>query len=249
MDLSLQGAAAIVTGASRGLGRASAEALIAEGAHVLAVARDEEALETLAAAHPGRVAVAGCDMRDLSAVQALPGEALRAFGRLDVVVNNAGIAPAAKFVDQDWTRWDEVLAVNVTAPAALAQAAGRHFIDQGRGKVINVASTSGLRGKPRLVAYSTSKAALIRMTEALAAEWAPLGIQVNAIAPGAFTTDAQREVTSDADLLARRIRKIPARRMGDPAELGPMVTFLASRASDFITGATFVVDGGEVNKL
>ncbi len=166
-----------------------------------------------------------------------------------MVVNNAGIAPAGKFIDQDWKRWNETLAVNVTAPAVLAQAAGRVFIEQRSGKVINVASTSGLRGKPILVSYSASKAALIRMTEALAAEWAPFGIQVNSIAPGAFTTDAQEAVTSDPDLLARRVRKIPAGRMADPVEFGPIVTFLASSASNFVTGATFVIDGGEVSKL
>ena len=249
MDLGLEGKVAIVTGASRGLGRAAATALVAEGMRVLAVARDESSLLQLASEHPGRVLAAACDVRDLDAVRGLADLAVQRLGRLDVVVNNAGIAPASAFIDQDWERWNEVLAVNVTAPAALAQAAGRVFIDQGSGKVINVASTSGLRGKPILVAYSASKAALIRLTEALAAEWAPHGIQVNAIAPGAFTTDAQEAVTSDPELLARRVRKIPARRMGDPVEFGPIVTFLASPASDFVTGATFVIDGGEVSKL
>jgi 2-dehydro-3-deoxy-D-gluconate 5-dehydrogenase len=249
VDLGLEGKVAIVTGASRGLGRAAATALVAEGMSVLAVARDESSLLQLATEHPGRVLAAACDVRDLDAVRGLADLAVERLGRLDVVVNNAGIAPASAFIDQDWERWNEVLAVNVTAPAALAQAAGRVFIDQGSGKVINVASTSGLRGKPILVAYSASKAALIRFTEALAAEWAPHGIQVNAIAPGAFTTDAQEAVTSDPELLARRVRKIPARRMGDPVEFGPIVTFLASPASDFVTGATFVIDGGEVSKL
>jgi 2-deoxy-D-gluconate 3-dehydrogenase len=249
VDLGLEGNVAIVTGASRGLGRAAAAALVAEGVRVLAVARDQSSLEVLAQAHPDRLLAAPCDMRDLQAVQALAELARERFGRLDVVVNNAGIAPAGKFIDQDWQRWNETLAVNVTAPAVLAQAAGRIFIEQRSGKVINVASTSGLRGKPILVSYSASKAALIRLTEALAAEWAPFGIQVNAIAPGAFATDAQEAVTSDPDMLARRIRKIPAGRMADPVEFGPIVTFLASPASNFVTGATFVIDGGEVNKL
>ena len=249
MDLGLEGKVAIVTGASRGLGRAAATALVAEGMRVLAVARNESSLLELAREHRGRVEVAACDVRDREAVHALADRAVRTFGRLDVVVNNAGIAPAGAFIDQDWDRWQEVLAVNVTAPAALAQAAGRVFVEQGSGKVINVASTSGVRGKPILAAYSASKAALIRFTEALASEWAPHGVQVNAIAPGAFTTDAQEAVTSDPELLARRVRKIPARRMADPAEFGPLVAFLASPASDFVTGATFVIDGGEVSKL
>jgi 2-deoxy-D-gluconate 3-dehydrogenase len=249
VDLGLQDKVAIVTGASRGLGRAAAVALVEEGMRVLAVARDRSSLQALAEAHPGRVLAAPCDMRDVEAVHGLAELAHDRFGRLDVVVNNAGIAPAGKFIDQDWKRWNETLAVNVTAPAVLAQAAGVVFIEQRSGKVINVASTSGLRGKPILVSYSASKAALIRMTEALAAEWAPFGIEVNAIAPGAFTTDAQEAVTSDPDLLARRVRKIPAGRMADPVEFGPIVAFLASPASNFVTGATFVIDGGEVNKL
>jgi 2-dehydro-3-deoxy-D-gluconate 5-dehydrogenase len=249
VDLNLRDKVAIVTGASRGLGRAAAEALLTEDVRVLAVARDAQALGQLVTVFPDRVLAATCDMRDADAVRRLPDLALEGFGRLDIIVNNAGIAPAAHFADQSWATWDEVLSVNVTAPAVLTQAAGRRFLDQGAGKVINIVSTSGLRGKPGLVAYSTSKGALIRFTEALGAEWAAQGVQVNAIAPGAFATDAQHEVTSDPELLARRVRKIPARRMGQPHEFGPVVTFLASAASDFISGATFVIDGGEVSKL
>lgn len=249
MDLGLAAKVAIVTGASRGLGRAAATALAAEGVHVLAAARSADALTELAEAHPGAIAAAEVDLRDREGVAALPQRALERFGRLDIIINNAGIAPATRFGDQDWQVWDDVLATNVTAPAILAQAAGTTFQAQGSGKIINIASTSGLRGKPLLAAYSASKGALIRFTEALAAEWAPLGIQVNAIAPGAFVTDAQRAVTSDEELLARRIRKIPARRMGDPDEFGAMVAYLASPLADFVSGATFVIDGGEVAKL
>lgn len=249
MDLGLEGKVAIVTGASRGLGRASAEALAAEGVRVLGVARDTGALQSLERVFPDRVAVAPCDMRDTAAVAALVDQAIERFGGLDIVVNNAGIAPATKFVDQDFAVFNEVLAVNVVAPAVLSQAAGRRFIDQGSGKIINIASTSGLKGKPRLVAYSSSKGAMLRMTEALSSEWARFDVQVNAIAPGAFVTDAQQEVTSNEDLLAQRVRKIPAGRMGDADEFGPLVAYLASPLSRFVTGATFVIDGGEVAKL
>jgi 2-deoxy-D-gluconate 3-dehydrogenase len=249
MDLGLEGKVAIVTGASRGLGRAAAEALAGEGVRVLGVARDTAALETLERTFPDRIAVAACDMRDTDAVAALAERAVERFGGLDIVVNNAGIAPAAKFVDQDIATFNEVLAVNVVAPAVLSQAAGRRFVEQRSGKVINIASTSGLKGKPRLVAYSASKGAMLRMTEALSSEWARFNVQVNAIAPGAFVTDAQQEVISDDDLLAQRIRKIPAGRMGDAEEFGPLVAYLASPLSGYVTGATFVIDGGEVAKL
>ncbi|MGD9985919.1 SDR family NAD(P)-dependent oxidoreductase [Pseudonocardia sp.] len=249
MDLGLDGKVAIVTGASRGLGAAAVEALVAEGAFVLAAARTTDALEKLQATAPEKIAVATVDMRDADAVAALADLAVERFGRLDIVVNNAGIAPAGKFSAQPQAEWDEVFAVNVAAPAVLARAAGRHFLAQRSGKVINVASTSGINGKPILVSYSASKGALVQFTKALGAEWAPFGIQVNAIAPGAFTTDAQAAVTGDPTMLERRLRKIPAGRMADPAEFGPLVCYLASPLSDFVSGSVLVIDGGEVTKL
>lgn len=249
MDLGLEGKVAIVTGASRGLGRAAAARLAGEGARVLGVARSVDDLQTLRAEDPERIDVAACDMSDPAQVAALPQRAIERFGGLDIVVNNAGIAPAATFMEQDWDLWRRVLEVNVTAPAILANAAGPHFVEQGSGKVINIVSTSGLKGKPGLVAYSTSKGALVRQTEALAAEWARHNIQVNAIAPGAFKTDAQSAVTSSPEMLEKRVRKIPARRMAESEEFGPIVCMLASPLNDFVTGAVFVIDGGEVSKL
>ena len=249
MDLGLEGRVAIVTGASRGLGRAASLALAAEGARVLGVARSADRLASLEREGGGAIATIACDMLDLGQVAALPARALDAFGRLDAVVNNAGLAPAGAFAEQDDALWGRVFAVNVFAPVALARAAGRHFLAQGAGKVINVASTSGLLGKPTLVAYSASKGALLQMTKALAGEWAPHGVQVNAIAPGAFETDAQAAVLASDQILARRLRKIPAGRMGAPREIGPLVCLLASPAADFITGAVLVADGGESSKL
>jgi 2-deoxy-D-gluconate 3-dehydrogenase len=249
MDLGLAERVAIVTGASRGLGRAAVLALAGEGMRVLAVARSADELETLAQAHPGRIETSRCDMRDAPAVQELPRIALERFGALDVIVNNAGIAPAAAFLDSGSELWQEILAVNVVAPALLARAAGPWMIERGGGKIINVSSISGVRGKAGLVAYSASKGALISQTTALAAEWARHNIQVNVIAPGGFATEAQQAVLDDADLLARRVRKIPARRMAASEEIGPLVCYLASPLSNFVTGAVLVIDGGEAGKL
>lgn len=249
MDLQLEGKVAIVTGASRGLGKAAALALIEQGAKVLAAARSLEELRQLELGAPEHVFAVQCDMKDPVAVAALADQAVDRFGRLDIVVNNAGIAPAGSFLEQGDQVWDDVMAVNVKAPAVLARAAGRHMVERGSGKIINIASTSGILGKAMLVAYSSSKGALLQFTKALAAEWAAKGVQVNAIAPGAFETDAQRAVLESPDILKRRLGKIPARRMGNVEELGPLVCYLASPLSDFVSGSVFVIDGGESSKL
>ncbi|HZZ52348.1 MAG TPA: SDR family NAD(P)-dependent oxidoreductase [Pseudonocardia sp.] len=249
MDFGLKDQVAIVTGASRGIGRACATALVEEGVRVLAVARGVDELETLRATAPGQIEVAVVDMTDVDAVAALPDRAVEHFGRLDIVVNNAGMMPAGKFIDQPQQEWDQVFAVNVRAPAVLTRAAGKHLLAQRSGKVINMASVVGINGKPVLVSYSATKGALLQFTKALGAEWARFGVQVNAIAPGAFETEAQAAVLGNPKTLDLRLRKIPARRMGRSEELGPLVCYLASPLSDFMTGSVVVLDGGEVNKL
>jgi 2-deoxy-D-gluconate 3-dehydrogenase len=240
---------AIVTGASKGLGAAITEAYANEGVNVVAVARGGGAHIELAKKFPGVVVPVGFDMANFDECDGLVEFALSTFGRLDIVVNNAGIAPAGAFIDMPSSTWSEVIAVNLLGPAALARAAGPTLVGQQRGKVINVASTSGLRGKPSLAAYSSSKGALLRFTEALSGEWAPFNVQVNAIAPGAFATDAQRAVLESPEILIRRLRKIPAGRMGAIEEIGALACYLASPLSDFVTGATYVIDGGESSKL
>ncbi|WP_181311718.1 SDR family NAD(P)-dependent oxidoreductase [Nocardioides campestrisoli] len=249
MDLQLEGTVVLVTGASRGLGAAMALALAKEGATVVAAARSKDSLAEVAAQGEGRISAVTVDMRDEESVQALVPEVLSRHGRIDGLVNNAGIAPAGKFATQDPEVWKDAMAVNVIAPMLLAQAAGVRMIEQGAGRIVNIASTTGVRGKPFLVPYSTSKGAVVRFTEALAAEWAAKNVQVNCIAPGAFVTEAQKAVTESPELHAKRIAKIPAGRMADPSEIVPLTCLLVSPLSSFTTGAIFVVDGGESGKL
>lgn len=249
MDLQLEGTVVLVTGASRGLGAAMALALAREGATVVAAARSKDSLAEVAAQGGGRISAVTVDMRDEESVNALVPEVISRHGRIDGLVNNAGIAPAGKFATQDPEVWKDAMAVNVIAPMLLAQAAGRHMIEQGAGRIVNIASTTGVRGKPFLVPYSTSKGAVVRFTEALAAEWAAKNVQVNCIAPGAFVTEAQKAVTESPELHAKRIAKIPAGRMADPSEIVPLTCLLVSPLSSFTTGAIFVVDGGESGKL
>jgi 2-deoxy-D-gluconate 3-dehydrogenase len=249
MDLELTGKVAIVTGASRGLGRAIAEAYVAEGMSVVVAARSKDDLDSLVAASPEQVHAVPCDMSDPDQVAGLVPETLRRFGGLDVIVNNAGIAPAGAFAEMPVSEWRRVFEVNVLAPVALVQSASEHFKAQHSGKVINVGSLSSLRGKPLLSAYSASKGALLRFTEALSAEWAKDGICVNMIAPGGFATEAQRAVLDDPKMLASRVRKIPMGRMGDASEVAALACFLASPASSFVTGSCYTIDGGELAKL
>lgn len=249
MDFGLKDKVAIVTGASRGLGAATALALVDEGAKVVITGRSRAELEVLAAAHPGAIHAIVCDMHDMVAVAALAGQTVEHFGRIDIVVNNAGIAPACNFLDQTVAELEEVMAINVIAPAVLAQAAGRYLVEQKSGKIINIASISGIRGKAVLVGYSASKGGLIQLTKALAAEWARYNVQVNAIAPGGFVTEAQAAVVNNPEVFKKRVRKIPAGRMADKAEMGAMACYLASAVSDFVTGAVFVIDGGETAKI
>lgn len=249
MDFRLTGSVAIVTGASRGLGRAIAEGFAGEGVKVLAAARGTDDLAELAAAYPGAIEPVTCDMSNTDRVQALVSQAISAFGGLDIIVNNAGIAPAGSVAKMPISRWREIFEVNVFGPVALIQAAAEHLRTQQRGKIINVGSLSSLRGKPTLAAYSASKGALLRMTESLSAEWAPHRVQVNMIAPGGFATEAQREVLENPQILERRIRKIPTGRMGQPEEITALACYLASPLSNFVTGSCYTIDGGELAKL
>lgn len=241
---------ALVTGAARGLGLAMARALADAGARLAIVDVNGEALEKSAAL----LLASGSEAVSLTADISRPDEvdrmvdgALSAYGRIDILVNNAGINRGGEHVPEDLGLdiWDEVLAVNLTGSFLCAKAVGRQMICQGGGKIINIASMSGLvvnRLTDRHpLAYCVSKAGVVMLTKVLAVEWAQHNINVNAIAPTYFRTEI---LHPDPRIQAEMARHIPIGRLGDPSELAGTVVYLASEASSFVTGHVLLVDGG-----
>lgn len=240
---SLEGKIAVITGAGRGLGAAIATALSGVGARVVLVGRRREPLDEVCKAitDAGRKAsVEICDVTDASVVAATMGSV----GRVDILVNNAGISHRAEFSDVSEVAWNEVMAVNLKGPFLATRAVLPGMIERRAGKIINVVSVVGELGRPFIVPYSTSKGGLKMMTRALSTEVAAHNVQVNGIGPGYFVTEMNRAIMDDAALYQSRVTRVPAARWGDPGELGGAAIFLASRASDYVTGQVIYVDGG-----
>ena len=244
----LTGKTAIVTGGSRGIGVEMAEGLAEAGAGLMLCARREEWLaETVEEFRARGFQVEGkvCDVSKPEDVQAVVDETVRAFGKVDVLINNAGISWGAMPEDMPLEKWQKVLDVNLTGCFLMAQAAGREMLKNNRGSIINIASISGLTSSangPFYAGYVASKAGLIGLTRELAASWGRKGIRVNAIAPGFFHS---RLADAVIDIYERSIQEnnvIP--RVGSEGELKGVTVFLASDASSYITGQTIAVDGG-----
>jgi 2-deoxy-D-gluconate 3-dehydrogenase len=243
----LDGRVAIVTGASRGLGRSIALALAEAGADVAVAARSEKELAETASAIEGRgrraVAVP-TDVTVYAQVEILMERTVAALGRLDIVVNNSGIAtvmPLAEMPPEDFRR---SLEVNLVGVFNGCRAAAARLIAQKSGKIVNLASMLGAAGLAGYTAYSASKGGVIALTRALAVEWARHNIQVNAMAPGWFVTDMNSQAFDDPRIRERLLRDVPARRTGKLEEVGPLAVYLASSASDYMTGQTVFLDGG-----
>jgi 2-deoxy-D-gluconate 3-dehydrogenase len=238
---------ALVTGSTRGLGQGAAVALGEAGADVALLDRGD-ASETQAhlEALGRRVHRAQLDFASATPAQlaAAVQEAEQALGPVDILVNNAGTIRRAPAVDYPASDWDEVLAVNLDAVFHLSQAAGRGMIERGHGRIVNVASMLSFQGGILVPAYTASKHAVAGITKALANEWAPHGVTVNAIAPGYMATDNTASLRQDADRNASISARIPMGRWGTPADLQGLLVYLASDASSYLTGAVIPVDGG-----
>jgi 2-deoxy-D-gluconate 3-dehydrogenase len=222
MSFDLGGRRALVTGASRGIGAGAAQALAGAGAEVLGVSSTD------------------CDFGDRHAVYAL----VERLPELDILILNAGIIerrPAAEHGDD---LWDRVLEVNLTAPFVLAREIGRRMVERGSGKIVFVASLLSFQGGVTVPGYAASKGGVAQLTKALANEWAPHGVNVNAIAPGYIATDNTQMLRDDEARAESILARIPAGRWGTPDDLAGAFVFLASRASDYVHGTVLAVDGG-----
>jgi 2-dehydro-3-deoxy-D-gluconate 5-dehydrogenase len=247
-DFRLDGKGALVTGAARGLGQGIARGLAEAGA-------DVAALDIVSVAETGdlvrnegsRFHAMNVDLLEADAKLAseVVEECVSELGRLDILVNNAGIirrAPALEFGEDDW---EAVVKINLSAAFYLSQAAARHFVEEGRGgRIINTASVLSYEGGMIVPSYSASKAGIANLTRALANEWAPLGINVNAIAPSYFTTELTSALREDEERSTALLSRLPAGRFGEPEDLKGAAVFLASDAADYVHGTILPVDGG-----
>ena len=244
----LTGKTAIVTGSSRGIGRAIAEAMARCGAKVVISSRKQDACEAVAAsirAAGGQAKAIACHVGDKTQLQALVAETHRVFGSIDILVNNVGanpvIGPLASLSDE---AFDRVLTSNVKSALWLTNLVLPQMAAKKDGAVIFIASIAGLRGSAGIGAYGAAKAALMQLARSLACEWGPHNIRVNSIAPGLIKTDFARALWDDAELSRRRIAETPLGRLGEASDIAGAAVLLASGAGSFITGQTIVVDGG-----
>jgi 2-deoxy-D-gluconate 3-dehydrogenase len=245
-DFSLKGKVALVTGAGTGLGQGIAIGLAQAGADVVLHELNqlpEDTRKTINDLGRRTEMILG-DMSKKDTPNTLVGFTVEKFGKIDIVVNNAGMikrTPAVDFSDEDW---DLVVEVNLNSVFRMCRAAGRHMLQAGRGKIVNIASLLAFQGGILVPAYAASKGGVAQVTKALANEWAPKGINVNAIAPGYMATNNTAALRADPVRSEQILTRIPANRWGTPEDLAGVAVFLASPASDYVNGHVLVVDGG-----
>jgi 2-deoxy-D-gluconate 3-dehydrogenase len=241
---------AIVTGAGRGMGRTFSTALAHAGADVVVTdlpGKEDDAEETAIQVRAAgrRALVIPLDVTQTASIRAMVEQVVDAWGHIDILINNAGINIRQFAVDVTEDAWDRIVSVNQKGLFFCSQAVGQHMIERGRGgKIVNVASQMGLVGDRERVVYCATKAAVVNITRVLAIEWAPHGINVNAVAPTYVRTPLVEALIQDRAVYEDIIRRIPLGRMAEPEDVAGAAIFLASPASDFVTGHTLVVDGG-----
>ncbi|MFN3466837.1 MAG: SDR family NAD(P)-dependent oxidoreductase [Candidatus Brocadiales bacterium] len=238
---------AIVTGASRGLGRSMAMALAEVGANIVLVSRGREKLEEAAkeiADFGVKTLPVVADVTRAEEVEAVVSSTLEKFGKIDILVNNVGTYTEKPIVESTLEDWHSLMNTNLTSTYLCSRAVGKYMVERQRGKVINMAAALGALGVKNASAYCASKGGVIQLTRALAVEWARYNINVNAIAPGAMETEITKVMLEDPAVRKAVTGKIPLKRIGQPGDLAGVVIFLASAASDYVTGQTVFVDGG-----
>lgn len=247
-ELRLDGLTALVTGGSRGLGHAMALALASAGATVAITGRDESTLEQAAeeirARTAGSVLHYTVDLLDPDQRNRFVRQIQDDTGRIDVLVNNAGIGLRCPALQMDESDWAKVIELDLSVPFYMARAFAPGMLERRFGRIINVSSALGLIAFPGRAAYCSAKGGLIMLTKALALEWAESGVTVNALCPGPFETENNKVIQQDPVAYRYYLSLIPVRRWAKPTEIGPLAVYLASRASSFVTGAVYVIDGG-----
>lgn len=246
----LTGKVALITGASRGIGQAIAETYAAAGAKVVLASRKQEGLDAVAAMireAGGEALPIAAHTGDLEAIQALVARAVETYGGIDILVNNAGTNPHfGPIMTAEESQWNKILDVNVVGYFRMAKACLDSMIERGGGRIINMASVAGRAPMPGMGVYCVSKAAVIMLTEVLATELAPHHIRVNAIAPGMVRTKFSKAIWDTPAIYEMTIKHIPQKRIAGPEEISGVALYLASDASSFTSGATFVIDGGQL---